>query len=677
MTRHNLLHIKGIGPVSRTVLEKAGIQTTTDLLTYYPRKHDDFSVITAVGQLTQGQSTILASIDSIEGRYVRRGLHITEAIASDGTGKVRLVWFNQPYRKTQTRLHTPYYITGKFELRNKRFALQSPSLELQTDLPVHTARIVPRYKQLKGVSEKSLRKFIRDSMNYLDDLEEILPVWVIEENNLMTRKVATRQLHFPDSQESLAQAKRTMAFHEVFELLLAALLNKQQNQLFSSPKISLESDKAKEFVLSLPFSLTDSQRKVAYTVLKELEHTTPMNRLVEGDVGSGKTIIAALAAYMTLLSGHQTALLAPTEILARQHAESFFEIFQKLGLQNHLHLIVGSMNTKVKQHLKTRLLESEQGIFIGTHALLQDSVVFSKLGLVIVDEQHRFGVEQRRVLTKNNTLSPHILSMTATPIPRSLALTLYGDLDVSRLTELPPGRKPISTALVSPHSREKMYEHVEKELGKGRQAYVVCPLISSSEKLTNVISTEEVEKLIKKRFSSWRYRVVHGKMSPDEKDAVMTDFYNKNIDILIATTVIEVGVNVPNASIMIIEGADRFGLAALHQLRGRIGRGEHLSHCYAVLSDAAKPSERLLYFEQSSDGFMLAEKDLELRGPGAIYGRMQHGALDFRFLNLKDRLLIIAARESAAKFLQGNTDLSQFPLLEKRVKQARSILVLN
>jgi ATP-dependent DNA helicase RecG len=485
----------------------------------------------------------------------------------------------------------------------------------------------------------------------------------------------------------LEQARRRLGFEEVFELTLAALMNKYELLQDTALSIPFSVDLAKQFVGHLPFQLTDAQRRVVWQLYQDMEKTQPMNRLVEGDVGSGKTVVAAMAAVMAMAEGFQAALMAPTELLARQHAETIYKLLTPLGQHDHVVLLVGGMKPAEKTAAKEAIAAGRARFIIGTHALIQESVDMQKLGLVNIDDQHRFGVEQRKKLMSKAGHMPHLLSLTATPIPRSLALTLYGELDVSVLDTKPPGRQPILTKICSPNSRASLNADIEKELKAGRQMFVVCPLISpqepgrketSADKKLSLSSAEAIyEQFSTKDFKKWRVGLLHGKMKPQEKNDIMEQFVRHEIDILVSTTVIEVGVDVPNASIMLIEAAERFGLSQIHQLRGRVGRGGHKGFCYLMMSDSKTPPKRLEALERMSDGFKLAELDLELRGPGAIYGTMQHGALDLRIAKLTDTRLIATARKMAQTFIDQHDDLLQYPQLHQHVMAARKVTNLN
>lgn len=669
--------LKGVGDEVAKKLLGLGIKTIGDLITNYPRRYVDYSDVILIKDLKPGPVTLEAEIGQITGRYVRRGMHITEAIASDKTGSVRLVWFNQPYRGGAIKRNQSYYVAGEFALRRGRFSIANPSVELVSDFPVNTARIIPVYRETKGLKSFTIRKLIRQALTDVSELREHLPLWLIKEQKLMNFADAVMEMHFPSSGEALKQAKRRLGFEEVFELTLAALLNKYELYQNKALSIPFHEELARDFVAKLPFKLTNAQRKAAWWIYQDMAERQPMNRLLEGDVGSGKTVVAAMAALMALKQGFQVALMAPTEILARQHADSLYKLLANVEYESHVGLLIGGLKTKEKSLARNKISDGEIGLMVGTHALIAEQVDMHKLGLIVVDEQHRFGVEQRKKLQAKAGHMPHVLHMTATPIPRSLALTLYGELDISILDEMPLGRKPIITKIWSPNSRKQLYAHLGKELDAGRQMFIVCPLILDSE-TSGGLSVEEVfERIAKHDFKHHQVGLLHGRMKSDEKDRVMQKFLNREFDILVSTTVIEVGVDIPNATVMVVEGAERFGLAQIHQLRGRVGRSEHQSYCYLIPSDSKEPSTRIKALENMNDGFKLAELDLQLRGPGAIYGTMQHGALDLRVANLTDIKLIAAARNSAQQFIDKKESLKKYPHLAPRVATLRAVTNLN
>ncbi len=654
-----------------------GVKTVGDLLDYYPRRYDDFSVITPTDKLQPGLVTVEGVIKQAKGRYVRRGMHITEAVASDEHGSVRLVWFNQPYRAEALKSGRKYFISGQYELGRQRFAIINPGVEMASDLPVNTARILAVYRETKGLTSRQIRLAVRQALELVAEVPDTLPDSVVAERRLMSRWRAIQEIHMPYSARRLELARRRLGFEEVFCLSLASLLNKQENRSEHALSIPFDEKLARDFVKHLEFKLTDSQRRAIWQIYLDLQKTEPMNRMVEGDVGSGKTVVAAMAALMPLARGQQVALMAPTELLARQHGDTIHDLLRPLGRHSDAVLLVGSMSAAQKKRAREAIKNGRAGFIIGTQALIQEQVDMHKLALIIIDEQHRFGVDQRKELMAKAGHMPHVLSLTATPIPRSLALTLYGELDMSLLKEKPAGRRPVITEIISPNARARLNAKIDIELAKGSQMFVVCPLITDSD-VMDARSVEKVyEQLKKKDFKHRRVGLLHGKLTAAEKQKVMREFVDGKLDILVSTTVIEVGVDVPNASIMLIESAERFGLAQLHQLRGRVGRSDDQGYCYLLTSDSGPPSRRLRALESSQDGFKLAELDLELRGPGAIYGTSQHGQLDLRIAELSDTKLIAKAREAAQRFLDSGEDLLQYKELAKTVTRLRAVTNLN
>jgi ATP-dependent DNA helicase RecG len=669
--------IKGVGAVQSQKFNVLGVKTVFDLLNLYPRRYDDYSQIMSINKLKPGIVSLKVQIKQTSGRYVGRGLHVTEAVASDKTGSLRLVWFNQPYRAAALKTGAEYYISGPYELRRGRFALTNPSVELASDMPLNAGRILAIYRETKGLTSRQIRQAVNEILKLTASLPETLPTWVVKDNKLLSHGLALAALHAPKSDKDLAEARRRLGFEEVFSLSLASLLNKQANQAEQALPITFNAKLARDFTKHLPFKLTDAQRLTTMRIYKSLERGEPMNLLVEGDVGAGKTVVAAMTALMALAQDWQVALMAPTELLARQHAETIHGLLKPLGYDDKVLLLVGGMTADQKAHARQAIASGRAGFLIGTHALIQEKVDMNKLALVIIDEQHRFGVEQRKKLMAKAGHMPHVLSLTATPIPRSLALTLYGELDISVLDQKPAGRQTIITELISPNSRAQLYEKINRELDAGHQMFVVCPLITDSASI-EANSVENVyAQLSKHDFKQRRVGLLHGQLKAADKQAVMKKFIDHQLDILVSTTVIEVGVDVPNASIMLIESAERFGLAQLHQLRGRVGRGSQQAYCYLMLSDSQAPSKRLRAMESTSDGFKLAELDLELRGPGAIYGTMQHGALDLRIAQLSDTKLIAVGRQSAHNFIDRHENLLQYKELEKTVSRLRAVTNLN
>ncbi len=669
--------LKGVGPEMAKKFAILGIDKVRDLIDYYPRRYEDYSNVTQIQNLQPGTVTIRGTIENVKGRYVRRGMHITEADAVQGEERVRLTWFNQPYRANAIKAGQEYFISGEYSLKRGRFSIASPSTELVGDFPVNTARIIPVYRETKGLTSVQIRKAVREAAAHIATIPELLPPWLVKQEHMVDRTKAMLTMHFPESAEQLELARQRLGFEEVFALTLASLLNKYELLMDAGVAIPFDKQLAQEFVGHLPFTLTDAQRKAVWHIYTDMQKTQPMNRLVEGDVGSGKTVVAAMAAVMAMAEGFQVAFMAPTELLARQHAETIYKLLKPLGKHQAVALLVGGMTAAEKNRVYEHIAGGQAQCIIGTHALIQEKVDMNKLGLVIIDEQHRFGVDQRKKLMAKAGHMPHLLSLTATPIPRSLALTLYGELDVSIIDVKPAGRKPIITEITSPNSRQQLYEDIDKELSAGRQMFVVCPLITESATLELNSAEKVYEEFSTRDFKHRRVALLHGKMKPAEKNDIMEQFVAHKIDILVSTTVIEVGVDVPNASIMLIEAADRFGLAQVHQLRGRVGRGEHQGYCYLMMSDSSAPPKRLEALERSNDGFKLAELDLQLRGPGAIYGTMQHGQLDLRVAKLTDVHLISRARQAAQQTIDMQEDLLQYPELFSRTQKLRAVTNLN
>jgi len=669
--------LQGVGEALAKKFATLGLKTVADLLDYYPRRYEDYSIVTPMNKLRPGMVTIEAVIKQATGRYVRRRMHITEAIASDATGSVRLIWFNQSYRASSLKTDQPYFISGQYELSRQHFVIINPSIERVSDFPVNTARILAVYRVTKGLTSRQIRLAMQQVLPLAQKLPETLPDWLLSKHKLMNRSAALIALHAPESSQQLADAKRRIGFEEVFSLSLASLLNKKENQAEKALAIKFDVALAQDFVKHLPFKLTDDQRKSVWQIYKDIEKPKPMNRLIEGDVGSGKTAVATMAALMVLAAKKQVALMAPTELLARQHAETIYSLLKPLHLQDKVVLLVGSLTADQKAKAYQAISSGKAGFLIGTHALIQDKVDMHDLALVIIDEQQRFGVEQRKKLMAKAGHMPHVLSLSATPIPRSLALTLFGEMDISILAKKPIGRLPIITEIISPTSRKQIYSKIDEKIAEGRQVFVVCPLIVSGVDADASSAEMVYEQLSKHEFKHRRIGLLHGKLKAVDKINVMEQFVRHELDILVATTVIEVGVDVPSASIMLIENAERFGLAQLHQLRGRVGRDPEQGHCYLMLADSQPPSRRLRALQTSQDGFKLAELDLTIRGPGAVYGTAQHGALDLRIAPITDTRLIVEARRAAEQFIDHKEDLLHYKHLQAIIKRLRTVTNLN
>lgn len=671
----NLEQIKGVGPKTAGQLHAAGLETVGDLLEFLPRKHEDFTQVTTIADIAPGKATIKAKAESVSTKMVRRGLRLTKAVLADESGKLNAVWFNQPYREKQLLGGEEFYFSGEFEYNYGRYQLTNPSAELAKDMPVQADHLLPVYRAVKGLKSQVVRKILEELRPLMSVLPETLPDSVVASEKLMSRADALLSMHFPKTSDQVKQARERLAFEELFELLLASQLNKIENQKLEGFAMAFEQATVGGFVSKLPFQLTGAQRRAAWDILQDMEREVPMNRLVQGDVGSGKTVVAGVAMRQAASHGYQSALMAPTEILAKQHAETLARLLEPFGVT--VGLLIGSVKGKARQALYEGIEKGSVAVVIGTHALIQEKVNFHKLGLVVIDEQHRFGVEQRQKLLDKAHRLPHLLAMTATPIPRSLALTVYGELDISVINEKPVGRKEIVTRIISPISAKTIYAEVDAEIAKGRQAYVICSLIDDNPANDTKSVNAEYKRLKNSVFGHRSIGLLHGRMKPDEKDQVMQDFKDKKYDILVSTTVVEVGVDVPNATVMMIENADQFGLSQLHQLRGRVGRSEHQSYCYLMMSTTNKPSERLREVEKSNDGFYLAEVDMRLRGPGEIYGKAQHGALNLQIATLADAELIARAQKAARGFIETGHDLLQYKELNGRVRHYQRLTTLN
>ena len=662
--------LKGIGPKTAEVLKKAGIKTVRDFFYNLPRDYENFAAPTSISAMRPGKVVIRGKIDSLSNRPSRRRhLSITEGVVSDGSGSVRVVWFNQSYRMRQFDPEKEYYFSGVYELRNNRYQITSPSAILVSDVDVGSG-LAPIYVAHGSVKSNDFKRLMNNSRERFSEIPDLLPTVVAG-----TRKEALYKVHFPESVAEATSGRNYLAYEELFELILAARLNREENEKLRSTPIPFNVTRVRDFVSKLPFKLTNAQRKSAWEIFQDMEKGTPMNRLLQGDVGSGKTMVAAMAAFEAVSGGSQVALLAPTAILATQHYEGLKDLLKQFGIKTAL--LIGA--AKEKDTLKKKIIAGEIDFVIGTHALLTDDTEFKNLGLVIIDEQHRFGVEQRQklMLKSPDGLAPHLLTMTATPIPRSLQLTVFGDLDVSILNELPKGRQPIETTILPEISmREKLYPHIIQTVKAGQQIYWICKAIDDNPKTETTSVKSRAEKL-KKLFPDFRIEFLHGRMKPAEKDEIMERFASGKIDILVSTTVVEVGVNVPNTTLMVIEDAENYGLAQLHQLRGRVGRGSVKSYCYLITNEDKSPSRRLMELEKSTDGFYLAEVDLKLRGPGEIYGSLQHGALDLRIATLTDTKLIHKAQTDVMDFLKNDGNMLKYEELRAGISKYQQLTTLN
>ena len=675
--------VKGIGPKTAEKLKKAGIKTIRDLYYYLPRDYENFENATRIANLKPGKITLKAKIRGLTTRRARRrNLTITEAELYDDSGAVKAVWFNQFYREKQFSENKTYFFTGVFEFKNGRYQVTAPSAVQAEQLDDHSSKIHPVYPQKSAIKPQEFAKYIKALRSTFADIPDLLPDIASK-----TRSRSLYQAHFPENSQEITSARQYLAYEELYELILAASLNKTENSRLRAKSLPFSAKNTRELVSSLPFALTNAQKAATWDILQDMGKDTPMNRLLQGDVGAGKTVVAAIAAAQAAQNQAQAALLAPTSILALQHAEGLERLLGPLGLK--VALLTGA--TKHKFELKKRIKSGDIDLVIGTHALLTDDTEFHNLALCIIDEQHRFGVEQRQklLLKSPSGFAPHLLSMTATPIPRSLQLTIFGDLDVSVISSLPKGRQPIETKILSEiNQKTDLYPHIRKTISDGHQVYWICKAIDDNPR-TETLSVKKQADILVKAFGgslssvshsdraeptgeqerrapvttggadACRERnarkrpviaLLHGRMKPAEKDAIMEQFSSGAIDILVSTTVVEVGVDVPNATDIVIMDAENYGLAQLHQLRGRVGRGSTKSYCYLVTSGESAPSRRLRELEKSTNGFHLAEVDLKLRGPGEIYGALQHGALSLKVASLADTKTIAKASKAAKDF---------------------------
>lgn len=655
--------LNGVGPVNAERLEKLGIFTLRDMLYHFPRRYDDYSQQVRIRDLRYGMDvTVIGEIKRISKRPGKGRRLMTEAIVQDESGGLRVNWFNQPWMMRNLEAGSSVVLSGKVDQYLGRLTMNNPEWELLDREQLHTNRIVPVYPLTADLGQRWLRGLMnRVVTHWAPRIPDPLPTSVIESANLETLSHALLQAHFPDSQEQILAARQRLAFDELFLLQLAVLLQKQAwqgqtAQRFEAPQDWLDAQGA-----HLPYQLTNAQQRALADLLKDLNSGRPMNRLLQGDVGSGKTVVAALCMAAVTRCGAQAALMSPTSILAEQHYASLQGLM--VGESNlhpgELRLIVGSTPESEKQEIRAGLQEGSIKVVIGTHTLIEDPILFSQLELVVIDEQHRFGVGQRAALRAKGS-NPHLLVMTATPIPRSLTLTIYGDLDLSVIDEMPPGRQEVATHLLLPRERERAYKLIRREVEAGRQAFIIYPLIEESENSETKAAVDEQKRLKKEVFPDLKVELLHGRLGAEEKDKAMAAFRDGKAQVLVSTTVIEVGVDIPNATVMLIEGANRFGLAQLHQLRGRVGRGTEKAYCILIPDheDAAE-NERLQALLETNDGFILAEKDLEQRGPGQFLGSQQSGFLDFRLASLSDARLIDKARRQAEQLLAADPSLSQ------------------
>ena len=671
-----ITRLRGISTGLAARFAKLGVKTVRDMLYFFPRRHIDYSQRKAISELEVGaEQTIVARVWEASEKTSSRGMAITEAIVGDETGNIRVVWFNQPYLTKKLRTNLQLAISGKVSLWNGHKVFQSPEYELlESEELVHTGRLVPVYPLTEGLYPRQVRRLMKEVVDqWAPQLVDFLPPEIRDSAGLLPLPQAVAQAHYPDDELSKDRARMRLAFYELFLIQLGVLSRRKEWQE-GEPGYAINADwqLVEPFLASLPFELTGAQKNALGQILADLSQSRPMCRLLQGEVGSGKTVVATAAMLLAAASGYQATLMAPTEILAEQH---FASICRLLGGQDGegalctfpsllprpltMGLLIGGLKEKAKQELHQRINQGEVDIVVGTHALIQKGVEFARLGLAVVDEQHRFGVMQRAALRQKGS-SPHVLVMSATPIPRTLALTVYGDLDLSVIDQLPPGRPEVKTRWLSPGEQQSAYEFVRKQIAAGRQAFIICPLIEDSEAIEAKAAITEYQRLCGEVFPELRLGLLHGRMSTAEKDEVMRRFRGGELDILVATPVVEGGIDVPNATVMVVEGGDRFGLAQLHQFRGRVRRSQHQSYCLLLAEmPSVEARERLAIIERTQDGFALAEEDLRLRGPGEFFGTRQSGLPDLKMAKLSDVGLLELARDQALRLFESDPGLER------------------
>ncbi len=665
-----------VGAATAKILDRLDLESVKDLLFYLPFRYDDFTKSSPLSDLKINTSAnIIGTIELIQNkRSARRKMYLTEALISDETDTIKVIWFNQPFLTRTLKVGDRVSLAGRVSESHGQTAMISPLYEkIYSEDLIHTKGLIPNYHLTASITQKQIRSLIKQAIPLADKLSDWLPEEIKKRLALLDLGEALKKIHFPKNLDEAYNAQKRLAFTELFLRQLKAQLIKKQIKSRRAPAIKFQIKATQEFVSSLPFKLTDAQKKAAWEILQDLEKTAPMSRLLEGDVGSGKTLVAVMALLNVSLNKKQGALMAPTEILAQQHFNSLTKLLKPYNLK--IELLTHS-------HKPKSINESD--IIIGTQALIQETVKFNNLALVVVDEQHRFGVKQRQKLlldNDNNQLTPHFLSMTATPIPRSLALAIYGDLDISLINQMPANRKKIITKLITEDKRQAAYDFIRTQIKAGHQAFVVCPLIDESDKLGVKSVKKEHEKLDKEIFPELKVGLLHGKLKTKEKEAIMADFLANKIQILVSTSVIEVGVDVPNATLMIIEGAERFGLATLHQFRGRVGRSDYQSYCFLFPSNEEltnpKTIKRLEAMTKYSDGFSLAKIDLKLRGAGELYGSGQSGFPELQIASLFDYENIKKAQAEASALVLTDPELKKYPLLKAKLGEWEDLVHLE
>ena len=675
-----VITLPGINTVRAAQLRRLGILTVRDLLLHLPRRYEDTRDVRPLAELHPGSDaqTVRARVRRIsQRRSHRRHISLVEAVLEDDGAIAHAIWFNQPFLMGKLHEGDELLLSGKVDWSRGGLTLRNPQFEPVVAGQRHVGRLAPVYPETQGLSSRWLRDHILRVLPAADLLEEALPEEVRVDEDLPPLGLAVRLVHAPDDPEAAAEGRQRIAFDELFLLQLAARRARRRRMEEAGVVVPYDVEVARAFASSLPFRLTDAQRVAAHEILTDMAAPGPMNRLLQGDVGSGKTAVAAMAAMMAHAAGLQTLVMAPTEILARQHHAVLDRLLAPHGVA--VRLLLGATGARVRREVLAGLASGQDTVAVGTHALIEDDVRPAALGLVVVDEQHRFGVAQRQRLRRKAVDIPNFLSMTATPIPRSLALTLYGDLDVSALRDMPPGRIPVNTLLVDPERRFEAYEFVRRQVQEGRQAFVICPLVEESDKLGVRSATAEWQRLSTEVFPDLRVELLHGRMPSRDKEARMARFAAGEADLLVATTVVEVGVDVANATVMMVEDAERFGLAQLHQLRGRVGRGEHAAHCLLLEGAAADDAgrERLRAVAGTTSGFALAELDLRLRGPGDVVGLRQHGLPEMRAGDLLDLVLMERAAAAAERWLDEDPTLTAHPPLAEAMNGYRAVFDLD
>ncbi len=657
----DVTRLQSVGPAYAKKLQRLGVVKVGDLLSLYPRRYDDYSKLKSISQLMYGEEvTLLLTVGETRTREIRGGLTITNVLLADPTGTIQVAFFNQPWLQQQLKSGRRIVISGSVDQHLGHLTLKKPEWEPLSKELLHTARIVPVYPLTEGITNRWLRRLINSVVEFwAAKVADPLPESIRSQAKLLDLTTALREIHFPSAFEKMEAARRRLALEEFLYIQIGVLRQRRKWREVPGKALHVDPALVSNFIASLPFQLTGAQQRTMNDILGDIQRTQPMSRLLQGDVGSGKTVVAAAAMLATVANGAQAALMAPTEILAEQHFKTLSKIFGTQAKPPRVARLIGSMKNREKEQVRAQIAAGEIDIAVGTHALIQEDVQFKELALAVIDEQHRFGVEQRGTIRAKG-YNPHILVMSATPIPRTLALTVYGDLDLSIIDEMPPGRQEIKTKWLEPRERERAYAFIRNQVKEGRQAFVICPLIEESETIDAKAAVEEYERLSKQVYPDLHVGLIHGKLRPSEKDETMNAFHDHTVDILVATSVVEVGIDVPNATVMLIEGADRFGLAQLHQFRGRVGRGEHQSYCLLLADKSGATSdERLRVIESTQDGFRLAEEDLKLRGPGEFFGTRQSGLPDLKIAKLSDVKILEEARTVAQELFDRDPELKQ------------------